>query len=827
MKRYIVMLIAVTCLIVSSQAQTQINLTIRTGDDDLREGSKVNISVIYYNPSRTTMVKEITEGRRFADRTNFQTSINLPTGVPASSIQELQLEYIPDPANFPKESDKWWFVRFLASYTSGSNNTTLFENNSVNKKFEERGRWSTGVLAGFSLPVASTKIVVTNIDNGLPAAGAQVFLKLSPTSSWTTLGATNSSGEIVSTQHITNSSTIVARHRIHEQNYYRSHHNWNSNQDWNYRVYLTNLDVMPNGTLRPAVSGLGSNRVDVSVKRNNTLIGCNLLASAEWDLSSANVNELRNKLKSASDFLYNATDGQFFFEQITIYDKGYRWDDSDFRIYASNTLRANVPYPTGAFLGQDLFGSCIKLANNDNSRVYAHEFGHYGLDVNDEYDDNNANTICTASILSSGSTFGTGTASASCMMFHQDRAGKLCSSHPLNPHIDGTRQGSQSCWDKIKSRYNLSGNWRITSPTDRGAIVPQLVMIDRSNFNTMPLISTAFNEQSQDAGGFGVIVTHNIRTETATGGVPLEAVEISTITPGFSFLGTTNSSGILEATGLRTDVEVLAMHYTGVGAVATIHSRNSQTIIPLDIMIEGGSSPAPTSKLNNSIIKKATADAIVEIDADAAGRLFMTVTGKQKFKTPPVVAYLREGVVPAGSMKAAGNMPDNLVYNLPLNRMNEEGVLLIKGEYEDGTLLRQAVSLATVQNCPQEIFAFNGLVSINKGGKSVSKGRILLYTVRQNIDKLPKGSKLLGLPFMLKSKDTDFYNSNPTLEVRLPQGNKQTKAQNLNANRFKVYKYNTTKNSWYPQSGFILNRVVDVLAGPVSSDGLYCIVMEE
>jgi hypothetical protein len=826
MQKYLIAFVVSICLCVYANAQTQVTLSIGTGNDDLREGSKINISVIYYNPVRATVIKEIAEGRRFPDRTNFTASISLPAGVPASSIQEIQLEYIPDPANFPKESDKWWFVRFLAVYTNGTTTITLFENNSVNKKFEDRGTWSTGVLSSFSTPIAVRKIVVTNADTRQPAVGAQVFLKLTPLSAWITLGSTNTTGEIVFTQNITSSSVIVARHRIHEQNYYRSYHNWNSTQNWNYRVYLTNLDVTSNGTLRPDVSGLGTNRVDVRIKRSNTLIGCNLLASAEWDLSTTEVNELRAKLKAASDFLFNATDGQFFFEQITIYDRGFRWDDSDYRIYASTTLRANVPYPPGAFLGQDVWGSCMKMSRTNNSNVYAHEFGHYGLVVRDEYDDNNASIMCTSSILSAGSAFAAGTASASCMMFHQDLGSKLCSTHPLNPHLDGSRQGSQSCWDKIKSRYNNSSNWLITSPVDKNAIVPALMMADGSNMNTLPFISTAFNEQSQDAGGAGVIRTHNIRTETATGAVPLEGVEINTLTPSFSFLGTTNNTGVLAATGLRSETEVLAMHYSGVGALANVNPVTSvQTIIPLDITINGGSSSAPT---NNQTIRNARADALVEISTTPTGDLMMAVKGSKKLKAPPVISFIKEGVVPAGTIKAtASNIQDSYMYLLSLSKAYEEGVLIIKGEYEDGTLLRQTVSLATAKNCPEEIFAFNGLVSINKGGKVVSKGRVLLYSIRQQIDKLPKGTVPVGLPFILRTFNADFYSGKPILEVRLPQAPKGGVLQSVKTNSIKVYKYDSVKNNWYPQHGFILNNLVAVYAGALSSDGLYVIVTEK
>lgn len=801
----------------------QITISIGTGDDDLREGSKVNISVIYFNPARGVTQKEVAEGRRFADRTTFTTLVNLPAGTQASNIQEIQLEYIPDPASFPKESDKWWFTRFLAVYQNGGASTQLFENNSVARKFEARGTWSTGVLPTFSVAVAK-KITVFN-DANQPAVGTQVYLKLTPSSAWTLLGSTNSTGEIVFTQNITSSSVLVARQRIHEQNYYRSYHDWNSSQNWNYRVYLTNLDVNVNGSITPNATGIGTNNITLRVRKANTLIGCNLLASAEWDLSTADVNEIRSKLKEASDFLYNATDGQLFFEQVTIFDRAYRWDDSDFRIYNSTTLRANVPYPPGAFLGQDVWGSCMKLARNDNAKVYAHEFGHYGLVVRDEYSDDDLNMACSPAVLNAGSTFTMNTPMASCMMFDQSLATKICSSHPLNPHIDGTRQGSQSCWDKIKSRYNWSANWRITSPVDKGGILPTLVLANGQPYTTLPFLNTAFNEQSQDAGGAGVIRTHIIRTETATGGIPVENVEISTISPVFSLLGTTNTMGTLAATGIRTEVEVLAMHTSGVGAVVTINPSLAQTIIPLDIILEGRVGAAPRNNQPGNNIRKAKADAQAEISMDAAGKLLLSVKTAQQLKGSPVVSFILDGVKATAQLKAGNNTPGTFTYNLPMDKVSVDAVLLIKGEYEDNTLLRQTIQLSAVKNCPEEIFALNGLIAINKGGRPVSKGSVLLYSTRSNTASMPAGAKLIGLPFVLKSAQGDFYSGGgPMLEIRLPREDKGSGvSKSINSALLKVYKYDEAKKAWYVQAGFKLNKLAAIFAGRVSADGIYMV----
>lgn len=827
MKRFFSILALLLLSVCSVQGQPQLNLSISTGDDDLREGSKVNITVIFFNPARGVILKEVAAGRRFPDRTTFTASIALPAGMLASNIQEVQLEYIPDPShNFTQEPDKWWFTRFLVVYQNGDALTNIYENNSVGHKFEARGNWSTGVLPSFVMAAPVKKIIVTNTDNGAPAANAQVFLKLNAASGWTSMGMTNSAGEIVFTQNITTASVLIARQKIHEQNYYRSRHDWNSTQNWNYRVYLTNLDVQNNGVMLPNVSGLGTNTINLHIRKRNALIGCNLLACAEWDLNAAEINTYKSRLKGASDYLFNATDGQFYFEQITMFDQSNHWDDCDYRIHSSSTLRANTPYPTGAFLGQDVWGSCMHLAMTDDEKVYAHEFGHYGFDLKDEYEDNNPNKVCTPSVLNPGSMFGSDAAVASCMMWYQWSTSKLCSSIPSNPHIDGTSQGSQSCWSKLLSRYNWSANWRLTSPEDKGAVVPTMVMPDGSAFSSLPFLNTAFNMQTTDAAG--LLGTHTIRTETASGGAPLENVEISNFSPAFTFLGTTGSGGTLSITGAHSGDQVLAMHPSGEGALATIAPGTTQTVIPLNITIEASGSPRPlvmaTPRQN---IQRATANARVTIAPAAGGYLSISIKPVQKLKANPVVSFIGDGRKIPLRLQGSGSSPDSMTFTMGTSPGVTTGYILISGDNEDNSLLRQVIPFTANRQCPEEIMAFDGNIRINKGGKMLSKGQAILYNTRTGIDKLPAGTRTVGLPFVLKTSDPDFYSGSTMLEARLPTGFRGAVAKTLKTQTLQLCRYDIIKQTWIPQNNFLYNKYVAVFAGPINSDGIYAVIVSK
>lgn len=261
---------------------------------------------------------------------------------------------------------------------------------------------------------------------------------------------------------------VIVRKRIHEQSYYRSRHNIDSHQNWNYRVYLTNLIIRNSGNLEPLrITAAAAGPVRTTISRDNTLIGLNLVARVEWDLAANDLSVIERALILCSNFLYNATDGQFFVEYTTIMDRREGWDDSDFRVFADINYRANVPSSLGgrgAFLGQEVRGSAMKMSRSDSGPVYAHEIGHYGLALGDEYADNDARVQCTVNLSSTSSLFRSTFPRASCIMNNQFGARKICSRHPANQHAVNTPQGRVACWDTLLERWNIDPRRNLQSP---------------------------------------------------------------------------------------------------------------------------------------------------------------------------------------------------------------------------------------------------------------------------------------------------------------------------------------------------------------------------
>ncbi|OEJ21954.1 hypothetical protein AR457_39180 [Streptomyces agglomeratus] len=284
------------------------------------------------------------------------------------------------------------------------------------------------------------------------------------------------------------SDQIVARKLISEKPSNRSAHADGSSQDWAFRVYITSAPLIHDATGDNAALNLHV-VADPTVEQvlrlepDNPLVGFHLRGSVDWDASTAQLQNYGSSLKAASDFLYNATDGQMFIEQIELDDDGHFWNEADVRIYA------NLDRPSAATVG-GIAGTNGYIHLNPGDAMVAgvlvHEFGHYGLHVRDEYkagvdwDDSLGPPRCTLQSSDTTGPFAKGGPKDSCIMRSAwpGEATKICSGHPDNPHVRGTPQGAHSCWDRILNQYCDDADperWVIRTPLDRNAIIGPIV----------------------------------------------------------------------------------------------------------------------------------------------------------------------------------------------------------------------------------------------------------------------------------------------------------------------------------------------------------------
>jgi hypothetical protein len=322
----------------------------------------------------------------------------------------------------------------------------------------------------------STAVRVIN-DTGIAVRGAEVF------ANGELKGLTDATGHLVVTPALNIEDRLAARLRLHENPTSRDEHDEDSDRNWNYRVYLTSVRLSydangDNVSLEQHVVTDPGSLQELRVRRSNTLVGLHLRASIEWDASSTDSQRFADRFADMSELLYNATDGQFLVERLSISDDGRYWNEADFRIYA-NLNQPSVASKDG-FFGD---GRYIRMNPNDAHfpGVFLHELGHYAFGLGDEYeatddwDPDNGPTRCTLRSTETSGPFADGNEKDSCLMrgnqFKDQK--KFCSSHPVAPHVDGTDQGPMDCWNDIVNRYG-SISWLMRTPRSRGAIVGRI-----------------------------------------------------------------------------------------------------------------------------------------------------------------------------------------------------------------------------------------------------------------------------------------------------------------------------------------------------------------
>jgi hypothetical protein len=394
-------------------------------------------------------------------------------------------------------------------------------------------------------------------------AGAEVYVNGTRVRDLSGSDVTDRAGNMETATVLLAGSQIVARSLLFANGSPRSGHTGGSpdNFNWNYRVYNTNTFAGSDGRFRPFSVSDANAVQEVVIDPNNTLIGLHVVASIEWDASAAEMTFFRDqKLLPASRYLFNATDGQFFFEQIDIVDDAVNWSDTDYRIYADNTVHPNVNTRVSGFLGGGLpthmhmRGLPAPGGVNDQGfsdfQVYAHEFGHFGFGLYDEYL-GWADAHCTDLGRTDGTLpFNSGRPKATCMMWNEWGATKICSSLAENPHSWVNFQGTlnrEDCWSTIVHNYSARSpffRYALRTPQSRGASVESVTNPPVSSWTpTVTLTNASHPSLCQPIS----------LTATDSGGRPWANASITfTTTYGARiYAGQTAPDGTIMVTGLH------------------------------------------------------------------------------------------------------------------------------------------------------------------------------------------------------------------------------------------------------------------------------------
>lgn len=169
----------------------------------------------------------------------------------------------------------------------------------------------------------STLIRVVD-EAGHRVAGAEVFVR------GELRGRTDNLGQLY-VPDITTGSQLAARLRLLENPTDREGHNFGSDRNWNYHVYITSvlLSHDPSGNVPSFQMAAVTDPTavqDMVIRRRNVLFGFNILVSVEWDATTAELAYIRDRFLETSELLFNGTDGQFLIERLEVRDSRSQWD---------------------------------------------------------------------------------------------------------------------------------------------------------------------------------------------------------------------------------------------------------------------------------------------------------------------------------------------------------------------------------------------------------------------------------------------------------------------------------------------------------------------
>lgn len=360
--------------------------------------------------------------------------------------------------------------------------------------FRVRARDHAGNVSAWSAPVqvligVNLTVRVRN-EAGTALPNARVY------HNGALLGVTGASGT-VTLLHALLGDQLAALYPVHEAPAAKPDHGWA------WRVYLTSILIPNDGAPQLHTIGATGATQELTVRKNQALIGMHIVVWVEWDASSAYLNDVALGVRSASAFLYDVTDGQMFWEVVDIYDANQNNGKSgDLNIYASNDVWPNafigaIANPTFGrmYMPRDFGGN---WSNHTAFTTMIHEFGHYGLWLYDEYldRDGKGGGFCTHN-----RTVGNTEATRASIMDDQTNASELCSdADPAHLHNANTEQdkanNGESTWQTVIRKYAdtaAPARWTLQSPDTRQVAVvpgpnalpiPGWVSVNITNLNT-------------------------------------------------------------------------------------------------------------------------------------------------------------------------------------------------------------------------------------------------------------------------------------------------------------------------------------------------------
>lgn len=148
-KVLLALLLTLTVIPAFAQNTRYIEITLMTGNDDLRKGSRVNLHLVMAGESILTY-PIISANRSLGDRYEYKMRLTLNTSIRIKDIRNINIEYIPDKRPFMND-DEWMLAgaRFVALPETGHGGVLLYEKRNLSFKFSKKMQWESPVLSTY------------------------------------------------------------------------------------------------------------------------------------------------------------------------------------------------------------------------------------------------------------------------------------------------------------------------------------------------------------------------------------------------------------------------------------------------------------------------------------------------------------------------------------------------------------------------------------------------------------------------------------------------------------------------------------------------------
>jgi len=179
-----------------------------------------------------------------------------------------------------------------------------------------------------------------------------------------------------------------------------------------------------------------------------------IIVSLSWEASATELTDIEGRFTQASELLHDVSDGTMRFGTVTIFDGGVgkEFADVDITLGAGGASAPSGPGIFGVsfhlFTDDDIYPAAGS-PEADTWQTIVHEFGHYALNVKDEYSGSGTSPECVVPTPATACIMDNYKAAA-----YQD-ASELCWSGNHDPDADTNQEIShaQSCWDRVDDLY--------------------------------------------------------------------------------------------------------------------------------------------------------------------------------------------------------------------------------------------------------------------------------------------------------------------------------------------------------------------------------------